>query len=332
MTDEVETACVIIGRNEGARLDLSLRSVQAANIPALYVDSGSSDGSPALAQRLDIPIIELDPVRPFSAARARNEGFQRALRLWPDASFILFLDGDCTLASQFPTFAALTFHKSPSCAIVTGHLAERFPEASVYNRLCALEWRSPAGIIENVNALGGIMMVRKTAFMTVGGFNEEAIAGEEPDLGVRLLLAGYSIIKIDEPMAVHDAHILTFGQWWTRAVRAGHALGHRYARHGHTKFRDGQREIASTAFWGLALPVMVILLLPSTRGLSLLLSGTYLVLGWRIYRHYIKAGWNRSDARLAARHIVYGKFAQVVGLFRYLRNRLVRRFEIIEYK
>lgn len=325
-------AAVVIGRNEGPRLDESLRSVAEAGILAVYVDSGSTDDSLAIAEARGVPVVELESSRPFSAARARNAGLREAMKRWPESEFVQFLDGDCTLDPAFPGAAVEEFGRQPDCAIVTGHLSERNPDASIYNRLCAIEWRSPAGRIENMNALGGIMAARIAALVEVGGFDEQAIAGEEPDLGVRLGLAGYSIIKIDRPMATHDAQILRFGQWWRRAVRAGHALAHRYARHGHTRFHDGKREIRSVFFWGFALPLLIIVLLWPSRGLSLLLLGGYAVLGWRVYRYYVRIGIPSEDARVAARFIVYGKFAEFVGILRYGVNRLRGRFHIIEYK
>jgi GT2 family glycosyltransferase len=332
VTVSLHMAAVVIGRNEGERLEPSLSSVRAPGLPLVYVDSGSGDGSPEVARRLGIPVVELDSCRPFSAARGRNEGLAEALRHWPEIGYVLFLDGDCTLDPGFPAAAIAKFEQRPDCAIVTGHLAERFPEASVYNRLCAIEWRSPAGQIENMNALGGIMAARVSALQAVDGFNEEAIAGEEPDLGVRLSLAGYSIFKIDAPMATHDAQIMTFGQWWKRAVRGGHALAHRYARHGRSPLREGRREFLSDVFWGLTLPLVALLLLWPTRGFSLLLLGGYVLLWQRVRRHYHHAGLGRSDARLAARHIVYSKFAHVIGIVRYGINRLRGSFHIIEYK
>jgi glycosyltransferase involved in cell wall biosynthesis len=325
-------AAVVIGRNEGQRLAESLRSVADAGLNAVYVDSGSTDDSLAIAETLGVPGIALDPIRPFSAARGRNVGLDEVKCRWPETEYIQFLDGDCTLDPAFPGAAVTEFGLRPDCAIVTGHLSERNPEASVYNRLCAIEWRSPAGPIENMNALGGIMAARIASLVAVGGFNEQAIAGEEPDLGVRLGLAGYSIVKIDRPMAIHDAQMLRFGQWWTRAVRGGHALAHRYARHGRTRFRDGRRELGSVLFWAGALPLLIVLLLPPTRGLSLLLLGGYGLLGWRIYRYYRRTGLSVEDAALAARFILLGKFGELLGILRYCLNRLRGRFHIIEYK
>jgi GT2 family glycosyltransferase len=325
-------AAVVIGRNEGPQLAAALGSVQAARLPLVYVDSGSTDGSPTLATKLGVPVIELDPVRPFSAARGRNEGVAEVVRRWPDVEYVLFLDGDCVLDPGFPTAAIDTLDAHDDCAIVTGHLSERHREASIYNRMCAIEWRSPAGPMEDINGLGGIMVIRLSAFLGVGGFDEKAIAGEEPDLGNRLRLAGHSIIKIDRPMASHDARMLRFGQWWSRAVRAGHAMAHRYATHGRTDVRDAVRETRSAIFWGFLLPLMILLLLWPTRGLSLLLLGTYGLLGWRIYRHYKGTGVSDSDSALMGRFLIYAKFAEVLGILRYCLNRVRGRFHIIEWK
>ena len=325
-------AAVVIGRNEGGRLSASLGSVQAAGLSVVYADSASSDGSVAVARDLGVPVIALSDNAPLSAGRGRNEGLAEALRRWPDTKFVMFLDGDCVLDPGFPSAAAGTFAEHPDCAIVTGHLAERYPEASIYNRLCAIEWRSPAGRIENMNALGGIMAVRISTFQEVNGFNTNAIAGEEPDLGVRLALAGHSIIKIDRPMAIHDAGMTSFGQWWTRAVRGGHALAHRYASHGRTRFRDGGRELLSDLFWGLGVPLAALVLLAPSRGLSVLLLGGYLLLYLRVRNHYRRSGLSDTDARLAARFIVYSKFAHVLGIAKYWVNRIRGRYQIIEYK
>jgi len=322
----------VIGRNEGARLKASLRSVQFAKLRVLFADSGSVDDSREIAAKLGVPVVELDPARPFSAGRGRNEGLDEALRRWPDIDYVLFLDGDCILDSEFPDLAARTFEERRDCAIVTGHLTERFPDKSIYNRLCAIEWRSAAGVVTNMNNLGGIMAVRVSSFLSVGGFHLEAIAGEEPDLGRRLMKTGHCIVKVDAPMATHDADIMRFAQWWRRAVRGGHALAYRFSQHGRRNGREGRRELVSDFFWGLALPVAILMLLWLTRGWSLLLLAAYPLFGWRVYRHYRSEGLNSADALLAARFIIYGKFAHVVGIAIFCRNWLRGEFRIIEYK
>ena len=87
---QLPIAAVVIGRNEGARLGPSLRSVQQAGLPLIYVDSGSRDASVELAQAANVPVVQLDPGRSFSAGRARNEGVIEVLRRWPTTDFVQF--------------------------------------------------------------------------------------------------------------------------------------------------------------------------------------------------------------------------------------------------
>jgi GT2 family glycosyltransferase len=281
---------------------------------------------------LGASVLELSPGRPFSAARARNEGLGDALRRWPGLQYVIFLDADCVLDCEFPAAAAAKLASTPGCAIVTGHLSERSPDASPYNRLCAIEWQTPAGRIENFAALGGIMAADINVIQHMGGFNEQVIAGEDSELGVRLALAGYSVFKIDSPMAIHDAEMCRFGQWWKRAVRSGHALAQRYALNGSSRLHDCRKEFFSALWWGLAVPIATIGLIWPTRGLSLLLLGGYVLLALRVYRHYRKRGQPKGNALLAARYMIYTKFAQTLGMARYWLNRARGSFRIIEYK
>jgi glycosyltransferase involved in cell wall biosynthesis len=314
-----DMAAVVIGRNEGARLDASLRSVQAAGLCAVYADSGSSDRSPEVARKLGVPVVELDPKTPFSAGRGRNEGLDEAVRLWPEIAYVLFLDGDCTLDADFPAAAVSAFEQHADCAIVTGHLTERFPDKSIYNRLCSIEWRSPVGRIDD-SRIGGIVVARIGAFRAIGGFNPDVIAGEEPDLAARLGRAGHTLFRIDVPMAVHDANIMSFKEWWERAVRGGRGVAQLYHRHRGTDSPLGFREVRSALFWGFVLPAAAVGLLWPTRGLSLLLLCGYALLAWRIFKHYSETGLSRSDAWLVTRFMLYSKFAEFIGIVRYCLN------------
>lgn len=73
-----DAAVIVIGRNEGARLVRCLASVQGFG-RVVYVDSGSTDDSVAAAHAAGAQVVALDMDRPFTAARARNAGFE-ALR------------------------------------------------------------------------------------------------------------------------------------------------------------------------------------------------------------------------------------------------------------
>jgi glycosyltransferase involved in cell wall biosynthesis len=82
---------VIIGRNEGDRLERCLLSVikQVNNI--VYVDSGSTDGSIEMAKFLGIEVVKLDLSTPFTAARARNAGFSRLLEMNGQIELVQFV-------------------------------------------------------------------------------------------------------------------------------------------------------------------------------------------------------------------------------------------------
>lgn len=323
---------VIIGRNEGERLSSCFKSMASIPCSKVYVDSGSTDDSLAIAKSFNIETISLDPNRPFSAARARNEGFDRLLQLNPNIKYVQFIDGDCTLIPGWPEAASRALAEEPKRAAVIGHLIERNSDKSPYNRLCALEWRSNPGDLTNYGALGGISMMKVDVFQKLGGFNPDVIAGEDSELGVRMGLAGYKVTKLDQSMATHDANITQFGQWWKRAVRGGHAIGQRSFLNGDTSQKDCVRERNSTLLWGIGLPTLIILGLIPTQGFSLLLLGAYALLVYRVVRFRVKQGDSLNDAWFYAKYLLLAKFANALGLLKFYVNKLSERYEIIEYK
>lgn len=332
-TDSTATiGIVVIGRNESKRLLLSLQSMQSSHCPLIYVDSGSTDHSVSIAQPLVDSVLELDPAKPFSAARARNEGFERLTLLFPTLEFVQFVDGDCVLCEGWLEAAKQSMLSDARRAVIIGHLQESNPEASIYNRLCAMEWKSPAGDLRNFGALGGIFMVRVDVFKSLGGFNAHVIAGEDSEFGVRLSLAGYQVTKINHEMAIHDANMTTFTQWWTRAVRAGHAIGQRAHLNGKTSVQDCVQERKSTLFWGVFVPMLALLLLIPTRGMSMLILLAYAALALKVYFFRRNQNESVSDAILYTKFIVLGKLANGLGLLKFYFNRFKQRYEIIEYK
>jgi hypothetical protein len=113
-------------------------------------------------------------------------------------------------------------------AVVCGRLRERFPEASIYNRLCDREWDGPVGEIAEC---GGIAMYRAASFRAVGGFDASVPAGEEPEVCHRLRQRGWKIVRLPDDMAWHDAGMHNFSQWWRRQVRSGYGaldIAHRF--------------------------------------------------------------------------------------------------------
>ena len=75
----------------------------------------------------------------------------------------------------------------PKLAVVCGRRRERYPNDSIYNRFCDIEWDTPVG---SAKWCGGDAMMRVTALREVDGYNDALIAGEAPELCVRLRASG----------------------------------------------------------------------------------------------------------------------------------------------
>ena len=337
------TGAVVIGRNEGARLERCLRSLVGDRAPVVYVDSGSTDDSVAIASRVDAEIVRLDAEHPFTMARARNAGLHRLEELSSDLEFVQFVDGDCEVQAGWVDRARSHLAAHPDVAVVCGRRRERFPEASLYNRLIDAEWKGATG---EVAACGGDAMMRIEALRRVGGFDPVMIAGEEPELCCRLRLAGWRVVRLEAEMTLHDARLKRFRQWWTRAVRGGHAFAEGARLHGRSRLRHNVRQLRSAVVWGLGVPaaILVCLLLAliavgleersaagSFAALALLLILGYPILAVRVYGRRRAAGSPRTDAALYAVFCLLGKFPEAIGALRFHRSR-DRVRHLIEYQ
>lgn len=322
---------VAIGRNEGERLLKCLESIvdQAAYI--VYVDSGSTDDSVATARSLGADVVELDLRMPFTAARARNEGVQRLTSQRPEIEFVQVVDGDCEVISGWLALALHAIQTDDDVAVVCGQRRERFPDASIYNRMCAMEWRQSAGIVD---ACGGDALIRLRAFASVNGYNPAMIAGEEPEMCFRLREKKWKIINLDADMTLHDAAMTEFKQFYKRTVRAGHAYAENAWRHGWGKPYHHVRDVLSSLFWGNALPAAALLGAWPTSGWSLLLLGGY----WRLYskikRYRLAQGDGNDNAALYARMTLLSRFIEPIGVYKFLiQQKVLRRSPaLIEYK
>ena len=322
---------VVIGRNEGDRLVRCLESLRGEARRIVYVDSNSSDASVAKARASGASVVELDPEIPFTAARARNAGFERLIAERPDTEFVQFVDGDCEVRSGWLEYAAECLDERPEVAVACGRRRERFPERSPYNRIADIEWDTPVG---DAASCGGDALMRVRAFREAGGFEPTLIAGEEPELCLRLRRAGYRIARIPCEMTLHDAAMLRFSQFWRRAVRTGHAYAEAAYRHGREPERFGVRPLVSSAVWAAGPPLAALLLLPFSGGAAFCALGAWSVLLARVYRDTRRRGYTpRASATYAAACVV-GKLAELQGVLQFAWNRGVRRraTRLIEYK
>jgi glycosyltransferase involved in cell wall biosynthesis len=323
---------VVIGRNEGQRLARCFESIARLETVAIreviYVDSASTDRSAELASRYGALSVIIYPERP-TAAVGRNTGWRRAA-----SDLILFLDGDTVLHPNFPRVACEALSMDDSIAAVWGHRREMHPERSFFNRVLDLDWIYPPGFTE---FCGGDVLMRRTALVETGGFDEGLIAGEEPELCRRIRARGFKILHIDEPMTLHDLEIIHWSQYWKRAIRAGHAYAEISARfrNSNDAFWSSEQKanVTRCSCWAISFAAAVVAsvrlgFIPFAFWLTLLL-----LLSLRSAR---RARWKTDDLFTLLLYGIHSQLQQVpifIGQLRYAldRNR-GSRSRLIEYK
>ncbi len=328
-----QLSVVIIGRNEGERLERCIRSVQAMNDPPealeiIYVDSDSTDGSPARAEALGAQVLIVHPERP-AAAIGRNAGWRAAT-----APLILFLDGDTILNPDFVK-AALPHFDEPQVAAVCGHRRELYPEASVYQRAVDLDWILSLG---DTAFCGGDVLTRRRVIEEVGGYDPKLIAGEDPEVCQRIRAHGYTIHHIDHPMTLHDLAIHRWSQYWRRAIRTGHAYAEVSTLLRDTATPLWQHESRKNFFKASALAGIFLIGLIMT----LLLTSPWPLLGSVLLfillsvRTAIKARWRSNNTLTLFLYGLHSQFQHIpiaIGQLSYYYNRWRgQRRRLIEYK
>jgi glycosyltransferase involved in cell wall biosynthesis len=322
------TGVVIIGRNEGERLHRCLQSLGTLQPRSVYVDSGSTDDSVAQARESGVAVVNLDMSEPFTAARARNVGFWKLLQLHPSLDYVFFVDGDCEVVSGWIDLAVKFLIQSPDVAVVFGYRRERYPDASVYNRVCDLEWQDiPVG---EAKSCGGDIVARVPAIKQVDGYRPDMICGEEPEMCVRLRRQGWRIWRINTNMTIHDAAMDRFGQWWKRTMRGGFAYAQGAHIHGTSPERHWVVEYRRIWLWGLIIPCAILILSITVSWKMVALVGLYPLQMIRLAmtgRHSAGENWRRAV------FLVLGKFPEMLGQVQFMRDRFLRtQSRLIEYK
>lgn len=318
---------VIIGRNEGERLVNCLKSLASHLDQLVYVDSGSTDNSVIAARQIGSEVVSLDMTVPFTAARARNEGFEQLIKMYPHIEFVQFVDGDCEVVSSWLERAVAFMDSHIEVAAVCGRRRERFPNKTIYNKLCDIEWNTPIG---EAKACGGDVLMRAIALEKTDGYREDLIAGEEPELCVRLRAAGWKIWRLDEEMTLHDAAMARFSQWWKRTMRAGHAFAEGAYLHGAPPERHWVGEARRAWIWGLIIPVIALVLSIICVWWGLLFL---LIYPLQIIRIALKNPIKEKSSWVVATFLVLGKFPEMLGQVKFYRRLYNgKQGQLIEYK
>jgi GT2 family glycosyltransferase len=199
----VNISFVIIGKNEGFKLGLALRSVETfisehriADHEVVYVDSASSDGSIAMVTSAFPATVIVELTGEVNAAIARNAGAIRA-----SGHVLFFMDGDMELRPGFPFEEALK--SRPGDILFSGQI-----ENKIYNSDFT-EIRSTEMYYPGLKAprqeiyFGGLFVISRALWFKFGGMRPAFVYGEDLDLSMRLSAQGYRLLRYPQVLVTH---------------------------------------------------------------------------------------------------------------------------------
>lgn len=319
---------VIIGRNEGERLRICIASAKRECERVVYVDSNSTDGSTDVAAAMGTDVIVLSPPG-LSAARGRQAGVAGLLACQPDVEFIQFVDGDCEIEVEWLNHALSAMAEDVRLAAVSGIRSEAHARHNRWSRFVGIEWPRVAG---DVLYPGGDSLCRVSALQSVGGWSEDLIAGEDPDLGFRLVEAGWRVRRMAVAMTVHDVRIVRIGQYWRRAVRSGFA----YAAAGWRNRRGvGRGYFTRGLKFTLQAAILLVTIIFSMLFWQFTIAATAIAawISWRSFRFASRSGLHGADPILYAALAIPVRFAQGLGFVRAMCAMMLGgQARIIEYQ
>jgi glycosyltransferase involved in cell wall biosynthesis len=199
----VKLSIVLITRNQEWNIRRLIESVlrETKDIPereVVLVDSASTDDTVKLAADYPIHILRLKAGQRFTAAAGRYVGYRHTT-----GDLVLFLDGDMELQPAWLLVAVNFLLENPTVAVVSGQFLDLLPCASsdVPQRI-----RVSTPVACNavpVQFCGGAGMYRRSVLEQVGPFNPYLYSDEEPDLCLRVRMAGYSVVRVEQVMVNH---------------------------------------------------------------------------------------------------------------------------------
>lgn len=189
---------IVIGRNEGWKLLLCLKSISTTVIynhlisyEIIYVDSNSEDDSVNVAVKLQIDkIVKL--TGDYNAAIARNVGAQES-----SGEILFFLDGDMELIPG--SFGQLFDKNQLKYPFISGDFTDHY-----YNNLTIAPKRHhKIKATKRSFTTGGLFIIKKDLWISVKGMRNEFKRSQDFDLGLRLAKNGVFLYRLPIELAKH---------------------------------------------------------------------------------------------------------------------------------
>ncbi len=321
---------VIIGINVEQYIGDCISSVLHADYPQenleiIYVDGGSNDRSIEIAKKFrSIRTIELMDPHP-TPGKGRNAGIAQASH-----AIVQFLDADTVLHPGWLRTALP--YLDGAVAAVAGRIQEKYPGKNIYHTIGNMEWGISAGKQGHLftegpsRTFGGIVLARKDAILSAGGYDESLVAGEDPDLSYRVRRQGQTIYRITADMVVHDLNMNSFRHYCRRAYRSGHAyaeIGLRYRKEKEKFFLRQLLRICLGATVPFALICSGVLLKRSC--FAVLIAAALACRPFRKINDFAAPPLGIRVAFLYCAHLSFVVYPQFFGVLRYLATCITGR-------
>lgn len=174
----------------------------------VVVDNGSTDGTASLV-RDEWPAVELVVLQRNVGAAARTVGSARLT-----TPYVAFADDDSWWAPGTLAHAADIFDAHPRLALAAARIV--LDEAGRTDSVCEEMAAAPLGCepdLPGPSILGFLacaVVVRRSAFLAAGGFEERLlIGGEEELLALDLAAAGWGLAYVDALVAHHRPSLVS---------------------------------------------------------------------------------------------------------------------------
>jgi GT2 family glycosyltransferase len=197
-------AVVIATRNRGTELLGTLARLRALDEQPsiMVVDNGSTDGTAELV-RIRCPAVQVVGLRRNRGGAARTVGARLV-----DSPYVAFSDDDSWWAPGALGRAAELLDRHPRLAVLAARVL--FGPDRRRDPVCDEMAHSPLGRAADLpgpSVLGFIAcgaVVRRSAFLEVGGFHTRlGVGGEEELLAVDLAARGWGLAYVEEVVAYH---------------------------------------------------------------------------------------------------------------------------------
>lgn len=184
------------------------QTVGRASLEVIVLDDGSSDGTADVVRAFG-DAVRFERLPHGGVSRARNAGIAAAR-----GQYVAFLDADDYWFEQRLERAAALLGSEARIFVNTEYFIEtagaRAPQPYYKSRglRCLFELPAAAQLEFSLedNFISSMAIAPRAALLDAGGFSPHLRYGEDWDLWLRMLGAGYAVRLVDEPSAVYRYH------------------------------------------------------------------------------------------------------------------------------